>query len=108
PGQRPSWTTNHAKFNQSSWSLQGLPTGLQASSVRSIAVVAICVGGPSPLRQTARWSALTGCARRKLIPRSAARANPPGASGGGGRYGRGQGGQQETNMSLDNTSHPGG
>src|SRR5262249_10348241 len=38
---------------------------------------------------------------------------PPGAcrpagAGGGGRYGRGEGGKQkETNMSLDNTSHPG-
>ena len=30
-----------------------------------------------------------------------------GLHGGGGRYGRGQGGQQETNMSLDNTSHLG-
>jgi hypothetical protein len=45
PGQRPSWTNNQGKFNQNSWPLQGFPTGLQASSVHSIAVVAISVGG---------------------------------------------------------------
>jgi hypothetical protein len=44
PGQRPSWTNNQAKFNRNSWPLQGLPAGLQARSVHSIAAVAIVIG----------------------------------------------------------------
>ena len=41
---RLPWTNNQAKFNRNSRPLQGLPAGYPASSVRSIATVAISTG----------------------------------------------------------------
>ena len=43
----------------------------------------------------------------KLVPSSAARAGPRGPAAEVADTGHGYDGQQETNMSLDNTSHPG-
>jgi N-acetyl-anhydromuramyl-L-alanine amidase AmpD len=44
PGQRFPWTNIQARFNHNSRPPQGVPAGLQASSVQSIAMVAIAIG----------------------------------------------------------------